>query len=482
MDTPNRVKRYDLGEITTVEVTPQGFLKVPGFATRTGVFTYRDGDGTLRRELRHPDDVFAPESTVTLKNVPVTLEHPPEMLTPENVKQYMKGYTTDRVEVNRDLLETDLIIADQEAIDAVQSKKARELSCGYYADLVEETGDFNGAQYDCRQKNVRYNHLAIVKGGRAGPEVRLRMDSKDAVQEKEQVQSAPGQADEAPQAGGPTKPVVILGKEIQLPADVADAVKSMLDRYDEMRARFMKAEDEQMKRNDVEINQPGVSPKVPEVQGAPDGRTAGGKKDADPALPEKKDDDATAVVPAAPGAKQADAVPSNVQPTAGAPSDLDVIKHELAEMTAKHDALQARVDEYAAKTLAQPGSPAGQKMDGMDARIRARAKLERKAMSLVPAETVAKFDSMSDTEILSAVIKHRHPNADLAGKSEVYIQTRFDSITESLEVSATVRKGMGSAFMHTDSNEPAADPKAARAKMIEASRNLHTQPLSANRK
>ena len=41
------VKRFDLSEIGSFEVTPQGFLKIPGFATRTGVFTYKDGDGNL---------------------------------------------------------------------------------------------------------------------------------------------------------------------------------------------------------------------------------------------------------------------------------------------------------------------------------------------------------------------------------------------------------------------------------------------------
>jgi uncharacterized protein len=494
------VRRFDIGQITSIEKTPQGFLKVPGFATRVGVFAYRDQSGSVRRELRHPDDVFAPESLATLKNAPVTQEHPPVMLTPENVKQFIKGYTTDRVEVNRDLVETDLIIADSELIQAVEQKQARELSCGYLADLVEEEGTFNGNPYDCRQKNIRYNHLAVVRGGRGGPEVRLRMDSKDAIME---VQSGNSQSEKAPQADE-LKPIVILGKEVQLPSDVADAVQALMDRYDEMRAKFMETEDAHMKKTDVDVSQPGISPKVPEVQGAPDGRnasgkvgpgdtggaaTAKGKTDDDTKAQEGvvggveksgRDDDGAAQVGAV------DAVPANVQPGAGVPSDLDVIKHELAEMKAKNDALQARVDEYASASMGKAATPmGGQKMDSADFRsnVQKRVKLERTAEALLPAETCAKFDSMSDDEIRSAVIKHRHPNADLAGKSAIYLQTRFDSITESLEESRKVRTGMGSAMMRADSNDgPAADPKSARMKMIEASRSLHTMPLSANRK
>lgn len=295
------VRRYDLGQITSIERTPQGFLKVPGFATRTGVFTYIGQNGAVRRELRHPDDVFDPESLATLKNAPVTLEHPPVMLTPANVKDYMKGYTTDRVEVNRDLVETDLIIAVADAIKAVEDDGMRELSSGYLADLEEVPGVYNGNDYDCRQRNIKYNHLAIVKKGRAGPEARLRLDSADAVMSAEGNPSfeklpmnvvktpaneftAEGENDREDEESKPTKTIVISGEKVDLPAGIADIIEDMLDRYDQMRGEVAKLKEESMANRrdgygmkDVDINQKNVSPQVNVQQMAPDGRD-GAKK------------------------------------------------------------------------------------------------------------------------------------------------------------------------------------------------------------
>ena len=56
------VLRFDRGEFKTVEKTPQGFLKVPAYATRAGVFNYKTNDGKIIRELRSPEEVFHKDS------------------------------------------------------------------------------------------------------------------------------------------------------------------------------------------------------------------------------------------------------------------------------------------------------------------------------------------------------------------------------------------------------------------------------------
>lgn len=254
------------------------------------MFTYIDANGKVRRELRHPDDVFDPESLATLKNAPVTLEHPPIMLTPANVKQYSKGWTTDRVEVNRDLVDTDLIIAVDDAIKAVEKDGMRELSSGYTADLEETPGVYNGTPYDVRQRNIKYNHLAIVKKGRAGPEARLRLDSADAVMQDEVPNQTAAQFQpegENDSEGGDTKTIVVAGQKVDLPSGVADIIQDLMDRYDQMRGEVAKLKegkgDSMAKRKDgygmkdVDINQKNVSPDVNVVQMAPDGRGEGKK-------------------------------------------------------------------------------------------------------------------------------------------------------------------------------------------------------------
>jgi hypothetical protein len=47
---------------------------------------------------RPPNEVFNPESLASLQGVPVTNEHPPELLTAENAVQFQKGFTGDNVE------------------------------------------------------------------------------------------------------------------------------------------------------------------------------------------------------------------------------------------------------------------------------------------------------------------------------------------------------------------------------------------------
>ena len=523
------VKRFDFGEMRSVEKTPQGFLKIPGFATRVGVFPYLTGSGEIRRELRHPDDVFDPQSMKTLQYAPVTIEHPPVMLTPANVGRYSVGHTTERVEVNRDLLDTDLIVEEQEGIDAVEKEGIRELSSGYLCDVVEEEGVYTGAPYNYRQKNIKYNHLAMVKRGRAGPEVRMRLDSADAVMRSDE-DSIPNRSEFAQEAatdseGPSTKKLVILGKEIELPADEADTMQDLLDRYDEMRAKLSELEENMAKRQDkadVDINQKGISPQVKVEQGGPDGRSSGAKTGPKPGSMtgggsqktddeeeegKKEDGDEHGVIGGVtkggkadedmgdeeeegknPFAKK-DFEGGNAAEGGGAAmSPVDQLKKDFAEMKDKYDAAMGKLDAMASASMGA-GEAKPDRMDSTEKRIRARVKLERQAEKLVPYELAKKFDSMTDDQIRATVIKHRHSKADLEGKSSVYLQSRFDSILESNEEEGSEsRKNAGRAMLglvdengnRMDSAE--VDPTSARQKMISSTRALWQSDLSAKRK
>lgn len=521
-----QVRRFDLGEIKSATRTPQGFLMCPGFATRVGVFPYMNSDGSIRNELRHPDDVNDPESLKTLKFAPVTIEHPPEMVGPLNVHKYGKGHTSDRVEVNRDMIDTDLILQDQEAIDAVEKKGMRELSSGYTADVVEEKGVFNGSPYDCRQKNIRYNHVAIVKRGRAGPEVRLRLDSQDAAMQDADApkpganifsqESSVNDGDVS--EGGETKKVIILGREVDLPSDVAEAIQEYKDRFDEMRAKLSQLEESMGKvRKDEDVSQKGISPQVKVEQQTPDGRKAGGKTPPKPGSEtgrqddEMEDEDETGVIGGLkPNSKEGggkaladgeedekeDDEPASEKGGGSSESDIDKLKKDMEEKQGKHDAemeaLKGKMDEIAASSMNQPEKKdGGTKMDSADVQkfARARGKLERQAEKLVPASISNRFDSMTDKEIYAAVIKFRHPKADLADKSRTYLQSRFDSITETLAEEGTKERqnagkallGLGGSRMDSE-EKTTADPAQARAKMLREGREMYKQPLSASRK
>lgn len=458
MSVMKQVKRFDLSEIGQAEITDQGFMKVPGFATRIGVFTYRTPDGSIRRELRHPDDVFDPASLATLKNVPVTLEHPPEMVNPGNIDNYIKGYCTEKIGVNRDLVEAELIITHQAAISAINDG-IRELSSGYIADLEEESGVYNGAPYDYRQRNIKYNHLALVKKGRAGPEVRLRLDSEDAIMHND------GEPMEL-------KKVKIGDYECEMPMGAAMIVEDMFDRYDEMKAKG--AEMEKMKEDGVDLDKP-VDASIPDKEMAPDGASVGSKTSpSDTSGPAKaagmdKEEDK----------KEEMKEDKDPEGSAMSPSEeLKMVMKEKEDMQKKMDKMQAKLDEYASKTM-------NKKMDAADsedfnAAVKKRVKLIKSASAVCSKEAVEKLDSLSEDEIRIEAIKAVHPRFDGEGKSSVYLEARFDSVMETIDVAERMRKGTYDAkraekYDAVDSNE-------AKERSRAASKDMWKEDLSAVKK
>ncbi len=163
------------------EKLPTGFLRGEAHVTRVGVFTYRNADGSLRRELRHPDDVFHPDSLRSLALAPITLGHPAEAVTSKNAKGLAVGAVGGEVARADAFVRAPFVVHDEAAIAEVESGRQRELSCGYDCRLDAGAGVYNGEAYDCRQRDIRYNHVAILSRGRAGPEVSIRLDGDDAV-------------------------------------------------------------------------------------------------------------------------------------------------------------------------------------------------------------------------------------------------------------------------------------------------------------
>lgn len=176
----NRLDFFE-DDFSNVERTDEGFAHFFARATRTGVFQYRNQDGSIRRELRHPDEVFDEKSMRTLENKVVTNNHPKSMVDSKNAKYFTVGMTGNEVKADGEFLKTKTIITDQDTIDDVTKKGKVQLSCGYKCEHDVTPGVFNGDEYDLIQRNIRYNHLAIVDVGRAGPEAKLRLDSEDAI-------------------------------------------------------------------------------------------------------------------------------------------------------------------------------------------------------------------------------------------------------------------------------------------------------------
>jgi hypothetical protein len=178
-DSHDRVQRFDLasGSISSSKRTPQGGLIARGNLTRTGVLRYVQPDGTIQRELRHPDDVFDPDSLATLAHAPLTDDHP-SSVTPDNWRQVAIGHVAGMPEREGDYAAGDIHIQDAAGIRKAENGKLQELSPGYSCHVDKTPGTYNGEGFDARQKFIRYNHLAAGPAGwgRSGPDVRMRLD------------------------------------------------------------------------------------------------------------------------------------------------------------------------------------------------------------------------------------------------------------------------------------------------------------------
>lgn len=219
-----QVRRYDRAELKPPVRTDAGFLRADAYLTRVGVFEYRRPDGSIRRELRLPEEVFRNDSLDSLQAAPLTLLHPETSVTPENVQQLSVGAVGTDVRKDADKVRATVTVMAAEAIKAVD-QGMRELSCGYDCKLDETPGEWQGQRYDAIQRSIKYNHLAIVPEGRAGSEVRLHLDAADAVMVGNQRQE-PGDGQKGKQAMAVIR---IDSVDFEAPPQTAQAVTARLD-------------------------------------------------------------------------------------------------------------------------------------------------------------------------------------------------------------------------------------------------------------
>lgn len=177
--------RVDIGELKKPERLPDGRIIVDGLLTRTGVFVYTDATGKDFREYRPAGEVFDAESLKSFQLVPVTNNHPEGMVSAENAKDVSVGTVGESVRRDDRFVRAPLAINDATTIQQMERGKV-ELSCGYTADLEFTAGvSPDGEHYDAIQRNIRGNHVAIVDRGRAGPQVKVRLDAHTRVMRNE---------------------------------------------------------------------------------------------------------------------------------------------------------------------------------------------------------------------------------------------------------------------------------------------------------
>ncbi len=175
-------ERLDRGTLGKAERTPQGGLRAPGRVTRTGVFLYRNDDGSIRREYRPADEVFHADSLASLRSAPVTVLHPRSgKVDTRSWREDAVGHVEDPA-ADGTFVGCAVVVQDAAVVDRIERRDLSDFSAGYTCRVDATPGVTpDGESYDVVQRNIRYNHVALGPAGwgRAGPDARIRLDQAD---------------------------------------------------------------------------------------------------------------------------------------------------------------------------------------------------------------------------------------------------------------------------------------------------------------
>lgn len=225
--------------------TPEGFLVCEAVPiARAGTLAYKPGETPITPGdgdtiiTRNAADIQSPETIASFEGKPVTLQHPADFVTPETWKELAVGVVQNvraGTGDDADKLLADLLITDAAAIDAVKSKRLREVSCGYEAEYIEDAPGLG------RQTTIRGNHVAIVTQGRCGSECAIFDAAPTATKEikrmtmREKLKGLLGKAvDEA--MPDETQPVE------EKPVDIGDMLAALIARVDALEAAMKPAD------------------------------------------------------------------------------------------------------------------------------------------------------------------------------------------------------------------------------------------------
>ena len=175
MENDMKVQRFDSLPLDATYFTDEGYLVDHPIVTSVGIFVYHNPDGSERRELRLPEEVFAEKSLASYKGKPIIVTHDAGYVDTDNVKEESVGTILSEGYRDGDDVRAEIIIHDT---DSLKKYKMRELSCGYNLRLDETPGVWEGQPYDAIQRDIEINHLALVDKARAGEQARLNIDGQ----------------------------------------------------------------------------------------------------------------------------------------------------------------------------------------------------------------------------------------------------------------------------------------------------------------
>ena len=413
-------QRFDSIPLSDTYFTPEGYLIDNPILTRVGIFEYHNPDGTIRRELRLPEEVFAAESLASYKGKPVILTHEAGLVDVDNVQQEHIGTILSEGMQDGDNVRAQIVIHDAESLDY----GLRELSLGYTQTPDETPGVWNGQPYDAIQRNIQINHLALVEKARAGEQARLNIDGEE--QGGNQMSKA--------------------RKDGLTPEEIARLVEEYKQRQAQRMENTNPTTDEGTNPDEQTTDEDEADP-VKEVKDRRDRRDASGDCETM--------DEASGVI-------------------AQQDEDIQKLLDFIAQLQAKIDFDEASAEEEAktdsegetAEANADEEEPQENplNMDSIDAYVNQKIELIRLGDKL----NLDGIETMKPMDAKKAIIKKVHPNIRLDGKDTAYINAMFDIAKESVGKRKDVDYQRQQMFRGDSAhNKPVDGQNEARRRMIE---------------
>ncbi len=430
--------RYDRAEIQPGwEETPEGYLRVRATFARAGTQRYRRPDGSVAVEYRPEEEVARRDALLSLANLPVTLEHPPELLTPDTVREHQRGFTGSNVEYRSPFATGIVTITDREAIETVKRGDAREVSVGYRVQFDPTPGVTpQGERFDGIQRNISGNHLAITREARGGHEMRLHMDSAVA---------------DAPITLTPQQEEQPMSTAVAALSSATEALAGALAAQVRVDAKTRKAppEDEEMEPDDeMEDDYEDDD----EMEDEEEMDSCGGRKDSQYEGDEEM-------------------VPRSLLEQALDERDEAIAAHErdlgrLDALVERIDALESDVDER----LDSAGVD-------IDALVEQRLDLLDRAQAIMGERP--RFDGLSEREIMIEALASAGIEPDrFNDRSDDYVQAMFDTFAERGGGRSDSTDELITALGGIPTGDTSSAQDAARQRMIAAQREQFNKPLS----
>lgn len=442
-----RVMRLDSIKLDDTYWTEEGYLIDHPIVTSCGIFEYTNPDGSVRRELRLPENVFDEASLATYEGKPIIITHDAGKVDKNNVDQEQIGTILSKGYQDGNDVRAKIVIHDT---DALRRCGLRELSLGYNLTTDETPGVWNGQPYDAIQKNIEINHLALVANARAGEQARLNIDGQE---EKPTLKGGKIMSKKKRNDGGPLTPEELKEAVAAYKARKAQRAGAGMDTDDPATTAAADTEttptaQDENTTTEAAKDEEGVD-KVQMVKDRRDRRD----QEGDPATPEE----AMGVI-------------------AQQDEDIDTLLGVIEAMKAKQDFDEAdepnkdsdeeNADEDEENKDGSEDQSGSMNADSVDRIVRTRVALARIGDRL----NLDGLDSMNIMDAKKAIIKKVKPSMRLDGKGKTYIDAAFDLAVEELNNRKDTdyqRKQM----FNADSKQAAPTGKTAaeraREKMIE---------------